>query len=215
MLLQLSDIRSKHPIPDKLAGSLSFPAQAAVLCHLERESLNGKSSQQIAATLAYSAMTVTRILRELQQSGLISIHPGKEKLFNFNEVGKNLWLRALPFLRNPIKEEWFSYGPIGTSNLLEAGETALSRYSMLTESRIAHLAIGKEQFRSLKTLKKLPELNKHQGNFRLEVWNYDPGIVAGPGHDTIDKLSLYLSMLLAQDERIIAELEEMINKIKW
>jgi hypothetical protein len=215
MLLQLSDIRSKLQVAGKPPGSLSFPAQAALLYHLQRTSLNRQSPQQIATALGYSTMTVTRIVRELQQLGLISIHPGKEKSFTFNKGGKDLWLLALPSLRNPVKEEWFSYGPLGITNLFETGETALANYSMLAESRVIHLAIGKEQFRSLRTLNRLPELNKNQGNYRLEVWNYDPGIVVAPGHNTVDKLSLSLSMTPATDERIIAALEEMINHISW
>jgi hypothetical protein len=100
-------------------------------------------------------------------------------------------------------------------NPLVAGETALAHFGMLAESQLGHFAIGKEQFRSLRTLNRLPDLNKNQGNFCLEVWNYDPGVIVKPGQDIIDKLSLYLSMAPAQDERTEAALEEMLSKVSW
>ena len=160
-------------------------------------------------------MTVTRIIRELQQFDLVKVHPGKERTLTFKQGGRDLWKLALPLLRSPVKETWFSYGALGISNALEAGETALASYSMLAESQAKHWAIGKEQYKSLQTLKKLPELSKYQGNFRLQVWYYDPAIITQPGDNRVDKLSLYLTLICEQDERVLAASEEMLKNILW
>ena len=215
LLLQLSDIRPAYRLGPKRLKQLSFSAQVAVLYHLQRESLNQQLALQIAAKLGYSAMTVTRIIRELQQFDLVNVHPGKERMLTFKEGGRDLWQLVLPLLRSPVKETWFTYGALGISNMLEAGDTALASYSMLAESHAKYWAIGKEQYKSLQTLKRLPELNKQQGNACLQVWHYDPTIIAQPGDDRVDKLSLYLTLIFEQDERVLAALEEMLKNILW
>ena len=215
LFLQLNDIRSGYNFTGSRSEHLSFAAQVSVLYHLQRESLEVQSAQQIAIKLGYSAMTVSRIIRELQQFELITVEPGKERTITFKERGKALWQLVLPRLRSPVRQIWFSYGPFGSSNTLEAGETALSTYTLLAGPRVTYLAISKDQFRSLQTLQKLPELNIHQGNYCLQVWQYEPGILVEPGHFTVDKLSLYLTLMNEEDERIKAALQEMLKQILW
>ncbi len=215
LVLQLSDVRQPHHFLAEKRDRLSYPAQAALLCHLQRTSLNGKTTQEFATVVNYSAMTITRIIREWQQLELITVHSGKERTFAFHKSGKELWLQALHFLHSPVKEEWYSYGPLALPGMKESSETALASYTMLAEGRLTQFALGKEQFRSLKTLNRLPELNKNQGNSRLEVWHYDPAIVAGAEPLQVDKLSLYLSLATSTDERVKNELEKMINKLVW
>jgi len=215
LLLHLSDIRPAYRLGPHRPEQLSFPAQVAVLYHLQRESLNQQLALRIAVKLGYSAMTVTRIIRELQQFDLVNVHPGKGRALTFKQGGRDLWQLVLPLLRSPVKETWFSYGAGSISNVLEAGETALASYSMLAESQAKHWAIGKEQYKSLQTLNKLPELNKHQGNVCLQVWHYDPAIIAQPGDEKVDKLSLYLTLIYEKDERVLAALEEMLKNIPW
>ncbi len=214
LLLELSDLPSREPLPDA-AEHPGFPAQAAILCHLLRTPLDGRSFQQIALILNYSPMTITRIARELQQFGLARLGGGKEKSIQFERSGKDLWLQAQPLLRSPIKESWYAYGPGVPVHVLEAGETALASYTRLAEGRVKQFAVGKEEFRSLKKLDQLPELNSYQGNIKLEVWQYDPRIITGAEGLTVDKLSLYLAMGENTDVRVRDALEEMINSIVW
>jgi hypothetical protein len=118
----------------------------------------------------------------------------------------------LPFLSTPVKEIWFSNEPILNEHLLETGGAVLDEYTMLSPPDEVSYAIGKEEFRSWKTL---PLLDKQYGNFTLEVWHYDPLLLSGTNAKTVDKLSLYLSMQGQSDERVLAALSELINTIEW
>ena len=130
LLLELSDLRSREPaLP--AAEYPGFPAQAAILYHLQRARLDGQSFQQVASMLNYSPMTITRIARELEQFGLAKLGRGKEKSVQFERSGKDLWLQALPSLRTPVRECWYTYGSEVTARALEAGETALASYGRL------------------------------------------------------------------------------------
>jgi hypothetical protein len=215
LLLELSDLRSHQPAVSDTSEHPGFPTQAAILHHLQRERLDGLSFQQIALKLDYSTMTITRVARELEQFKLAKLGRGKEKSIRFERSGKELWNEALSLLRTPVKENWYAYGPGVPGRLLEAGDTALASYSQLAEGRVKQFAFGKEQFRSLKKLGQLPELNAHQGNIRIEIWQYDPRIITGPAGLTVDRLSLYLSMRKNTDVRVKDALEEMINSIEW
>lgn len=215
LMLQLNDIRSGHRAETEDLGHITFSTQVALFYHIERESLERQSGLEIANKLGYSAMTVTRIIRELQQMEWITIHPGKERTFSFAESPKKLWGQALPRLRSPIRETWFTDGPIPSPGFTEAGETALSRYTMLAGREVADLAISKEQFKSLRAMEKLPELNSHYGRFRLQVWQYEPRILAELGSNSVDRLSLYQTLKDELDERIQDALQDMLKQISW
>jgi len=47
----------------------------------------------------------------------------------------------------------------------------------------------------------------------VEVWSYDPLILAGD--DFVDRLSLYLSLRETSDERIEAALNELLETLPW
>jgi len=215
LFLQLDDTRSDQVIPNRNYQVLSFPAQTALLYHLERGSLNDLPASQIAGMLGYSAMTVTRIIRELKHLELIELRTGKERAFEFSQAGRNLWERALPVLRNPVKEIWYSDTLTDIGRVLASGETALAHYSMLAEPRVKQLAIGKEQFRSLRTMGRIPELNNRDGNFRIEVWQYDPMALVKNGELNVDRLSLYLCLRGSLNERVVGSLEEAMTGVLW
>jgi DNA-binding MarR family transcriptional regulator len=215
LFLQLDDTRGNYMRGRKNLEVLSYPAQVTILYHLGRSSLNGRSASQIAKLLRYSKMTVTRVIRELEEMELIDVRAGKERVFEFKKVGKALWQQAEPLLRNPIKEMWFSQSFSGMGRILESGETALAHLSMLGESRMRQFAIGKEQFRSLRILGRLPELNTRQGNFQIEVWEYDPTLLVEDGDLDVDGLSLNLCLRGVLDPRVTSSLEEAMKNRVW
>ena len=93
------------------------------------------------------------------------------------------------------------------------GDTALSNYTMLSESNRKTYVIGKDEFRSLKTSGALKGLDKKYGDIRIEVWLYNPLILSE--NKNVDKLSLYLSLKQEEDERFKGALEDLINEIQW
>lgn len=216
LFLQLDDSRSNRPIEAAMVKRLSFPGQLLLLYHLQRSRLDWQPAFQIALELGYSAMTVSRVIRELKQLRLIEIRSGKEKAFDFDNTGGALWRQAVPFLRNPIKEVWYSDTVDGIRDTVyEAGETALADYSMLAAPKAKQFAIGKELFRSLRAKVNFPELHKADGQYRIEVWQYNPSTLAEPNGRVVDRLSLYLALRESPDERVTAAVEEAIEEMPW
>ena len=57
------------------------------------------------------------------------------------------------------------------------------------------------------------DLNKNYGDFKLEVWHYDPLLLSDTNE--VDKLSLYLSTHHEDDPRVQIALRNLIDEMKW
>jgi hypothetical protein len=81
-------------------------------------------------------------------------------------------------------------------------------YTMLAEPVTTTIAV------SVKLAKEnVMVCNKDFGDYRVEVWKYTPSLLTK--NNTVDKLSLYLSLRNNEDERVQIELDNMINEMIW
>jgi hypothetical protein len=183
---------------------------------LSNANLDADSFMQLSKRFDYSAMTVTRIAKELETANLVSIKGGRPKKMFFCFHGKELWEKARLLLSSPVKEKWFMDDQPVMNFMLKAGNTALSDYTDINDIGPQTFAIGKEQLQKLKEAGQLQGLNKYEGRYQLEVWNYNPKIIDKPSPDKVDRFSLYLSLEdQSADERFSAALKELINDIVW
>lgn len=214
LFLQLSDIPTRgvrKPIADKL----SFPAQSFVIDQLNQQNANSASFQELARRIDCSAMTISRIARELELLGFVTIEGGRPKQMVFTVHGKELWEKVHPFLSSPIKEIWFTDQPPSDLSV-KAGNTALSAYTDINDIQPLTFAIGKELFKTMRTKMGLTDLNKYEGRFLVEVWHYHPEIIHHKEAGLVDRLSLYLSMEgVSRDDRVKAALEELLKEHAW
>jgi hypothetical protein len=213
LLLQLDDITHNKSNFIPPGDKLTAPAQCAVLYHLQINSLEYKPFQEIARLLRYSAMTVSRIVKELEGFKLLTVIGTKEKSIKFNLQGKELWQNALPLLNSPIQEVWYTDQPLPDQHFLISGDTALATLTMLSKDQTNNFAIGKDEFRSMKTRESLEGLNKKNGDNRIEVWSYNPLLLSQ--HKEVDKLSLFLSLQYEEDERITGALQDLLEEMQW
>lgn len=211
LLIQIRDGNSKEKAKTDVGNKLKPPAQLFLLYHLQVHRLEGLLLQEIADLLNYSAMTITRSIKELFAHSLLHIEGTKEKTVIFELQGKDLWEKALPLMVSPVRETWYTDNMLNNVYTRTGGENALASYTMLTEPREHTNVIGKDNFRISKS--QLGNLNKRYGLNKLEVWHYDPTLLSK--RNGIDKLSLYLSIKDHEDERLQGALKNMINEIVW
>lgn len=95
-----------------------------------------------------------------------------------------------------------------TEDMVIAGETALSEMSMLNPSRIETYAVYHKLFDKKQLMKELADPDKQ---IRLEVWEYDPKQFANG--NMADSLSVALSLIESQDERIEVLLKILLTPI--
>jgi hypothetical protein len=179
--------------------------QMLILYHLEVEAIHGMDTHSLAERLRVSYSSMNRAVRWLYERGLITLTNEKVKLIDVSETKKDLWEKVLPLLENPIEEIVFTDSKL---NALQAGINALSEYTMINREQHECYALTRAELNSLQV-----PTDKRFGNNVVQIWRYSPSLLSGT--NTVDKLSLYLSLKDSDDERIQIELDNLIKEIPW
>lgn len=194
--------------------SLSPATQAMLLYALFRGKEEVYVPVELAERLGYSKMTMTRVFNELEAEDLgdISVE-GRQRCLKFRGNRQELWQKALPLLRSPIKHH-HHVERTGERFGLVAGLSALSRYSMLAAPGIPVVAVTAKAWRVIQEQVDLRAMAADDPEgLDVEIWSYDPHLFAED--DVVDRLSLFLSLKDSEDERVESALEEMMGVFPW
>jgi len=197
----LMDLRVQRNPVDMQGKPMPVMAQVVVLYHLQIQNLNGMSAQPIAELMGVSYPNINRAVKWLADNRFVELSPSREKQMRFISEGKELWEQALPVLQSPIERV------LRTDQMLDAyvcGEEALAELTMLAEPQEQHWAISKQEAQLLAA-----DLDKEFGEHVVEVWRYDPKLMGE--NRMVDRLSLYLSLRNAEDERVKKEIKGILD----
>ena len=152
----------------------------------------------VGKKLPYSAMTLSRAVKQLEASDLFLVYKdGVNKVIESKYDRRELFERAKPFLLDPVRK----YGYIEKSrideNMVLASESALTKNSMLNPSKLITYAIDEKKMDINQMENELVDPNKQ---IRLELWGYDPKLFSDD--NVADGLSVALSLREIVDERI-------------
>ncbi|RJP38499.1 MAG: transcriptional regulator [Desulfobacteraceae bacterium] len=189
------------------------PATQAVLIY----ALNGNikkpvTPKELANKLGYTPMSMTRALDEIEANDLGKLtRQGRERCLDFSEPPKDLWQKALPYLRTPVRETiHIKEATLPLNMRIKAGESALADLSMLAPPREPIFALGRRDWKHLTgKVEQIPV--EDAGTCRIQLWRYNPALFIQ--NSRVDHFSLYLSLQDETDERIEMALEEMMEKI--
>lgn len=190
---------------NELSEHITPITQMLILYHLEVDAIHGMDTHSLAERLRVSYSSMNRAVRWLYERGLITLTNEKVKLIEVSETKKDLWEKVLPLLENPIEEIVFTDSNLNAS---QAGINALSEYTMINREQHECYALTRAELNSLQV-----PTDKRFGNNVVQIWRYSPSLLSGT--NTVDKLSLYLSLKDSDDERIQIELDNLIKEIPW
>lgn len=144
----------------------------------------------VGKKLPYSAMTLSRAVKQLEASDLFLVYKdGVNKVIESKYDRRELFERAKPFLLDPVRK----YGYIEKSrideNMVLASESALAKNSMLNPSKLITYAIDEQKMDINQMENELVDPNKQ---IRLELWGYDPKLFSDD--NVADGLSVALSL---------------------
>lgn len=183
---------------NKVSAKLSASAQYLLMVHLQAESIEHRTLQDLAESFPYSYVSIAKAVQNLEELGLCRYERDSagNKSIVFVSAGKELWEKSRPFMSSPVKDRYYCTG-LPEGNFPYSGISALSIYSNLSpDSELTVAAYikdwKKEQFENLNTF---------EGPHIVEFWRY-PLI----GDKGVDKLSLYLSLENDPDPRVQKEL---------
>ena len=196
---------------------LSPATQAMLVAVLLREPPRAEwQPAEVARSLGYSAMTLSRAVKELTATRIAVLHiAGRARWLRMEGTAAETWDHAKPLLRSPARRRfWAKPTPACSApHVRLAGLSALARYSMLAEPAWPTYAISTAQW-AIATragIAILPE--QLPGTYEWELWHYSPALV--PGSDTVDPFSLTLSLQGNPDERIQLALDELTKRFPW
>jgi DNA-binding MarR family transcriptional regulator len=212
------DLREHLKKVRQVVSKLSPASQVVVLgCLLRRIKPEGElTPTALAEQFGYTKMTMSRALDELRALQLVDrSDSGSFGRSRFVTSGRELWQKARPFLRTPVKkrvylDEWFD------GSKFRAGETALEEKTLLASSRRAVWAVTSEDWKHLPKppyVHIIPEVSKEMAHAEFEIWHYDPGLLTEP--PDVDPLSLALSLSDESDERVGMAVDELLRGVSW
>lgn len=211
----LVDLRETYKIPYKSDKKLLPSAQAMLIYNLlnRDEAIEKYSLKELAQKFDYTQMGITKAANNLSNHKICEIKGTKEKYLHFHKAKKELWDEALNLLVNPVHKQVYVDELPQNTLLYKSNESALSVYSDLAEGNLLCYAIPKDRFYQLQREELLKNLNEEEGNYCLEIWKYNPGILTKQNY--VDPLSLYLSLKDNPDERIQMALQQILKTYIW
>jgi hypothetical protein len=215
------DLREIFNEPQKKEkGTLLPSAQYILLYHIlhrhDKIQLTQLSFKELAEKLGYTQMAITKAVENLKVHELCTVVGGKEKYIHFDRERNELWNVAKPHMVSPVlKKVYVDKKP--DALMPHSNISALPEYTNVNPGVQKYYAIGKDIFYKLQKNGQLINENNFEGKYCLEVWKYNPVKLAESisKENSVDPLSLYLSLEGTADERIEMTLDQIINKFIW
>jgi len=202
-------LQERFDTENELTEKLQPSAQVLFFYYLYK-SEKGLYMNDAIRALGFSAMTITRDVRQLVQTGIFSSKKdGVQKILYATTESKELYQKMKPFLINPVRRKIYVNKEDCEQKMLFAGNTALSVMSMLNPPRLNCYAIESNAGKKLQGTKNLLD---DENQVCVELWKYDPQILAE--NESVDSLSLALSYIDDKDERVEEAVEEVLN-VLW
>jgi len=212
------DLREYFRKPPAAPDTALSPAtQALLITVLLRKPWRAEwQPAEVVSELGYTAMTLSRAVKELTAAGIATLRTeGRARWLHTERTAAETWEHARPMLRSPVKRRvWMLPPPKSRPRPLRlAGLSALARFSMLTEPQWPTYAVGQAEWKAATQagFETLPE--PLPGACEWELWHYSPALVRDS--DTVDPLSLTLSLQGNQDERVQLALDELKGRFPW
>ena len=212
------DLREYFRKPPAAQDTALSPAtQAMLITVLLRQPWRAEwQPAQVVSDLGYTAMTLSRAVKELTAAGIATLRTeGRARWLHTERTAADTWERAKPLMRSPVKRRFWArpVPKLKPPHVRLAGESALARYSMLSEPQWPIYAVSPAQWKTATNagIETLPE--PLPGACEWQLWHYNPALISES--ETVDPLSLTLSLQGNTDERVQLALDELKERFPW
>lgn len=211
------DLREYFRKPKTPPAKLSPLAQVTLLYAIYHGDLLPLSVYRAAEILQCSKMSMSRVFSELEALELVDVEKkGRSRNLRLKMPQFESWETARRFMQTPVRKRLRVSRdfPIPNQSRI-AGLSALALKTEITKGQERIIAIGPTAQRSAR-----PDLerfnipmNEFECSITIELWRYDPCLLSTG--ISVDRLSLYLSVEAAGDERIEAALNDLVKETSW
>lgn len=161
-------------------------------------------------SLGFSNMTLTRAYRQLCTTELFKEHKDGRKIFLTTSLSKvDLFNKMKAYLQPTFYSQGYILKKEITKDMILAGEFAFSQHTHLNPPKLKTYAIEKKHSKNIRLQR---ECYSYDEQVELQIWKYNP-LLFSPNPKNIDVISLILSLLGKEDERMDIEIENLLKKI--
>ena len=194
---------------EKIPREEILPSAQMLLLHFIYGGAQELSTSQAAKDLELTPTSISRASRQLEEMGLLHIRKaGVQRILQSEDSPKTLFQKAGDKLLNPIKRTVYIPKKYVGTDLLESGYSALAEYSMLNAPNVRCYAAERiSQWKDVMT----NSLQNSQVQVAVEMWRYNPRKLST--RNTVDELSLALTLREDADEQVEEVVEEMLNEL--
>ena len=194
---------------EKIPREEILPSAQMLLLHFIYRGAQELSTSQAAKDLELTPTSISRASRQLEEMGLLHIRKvGVQRILYSEDSPKMLFQKAGDTLLNPVKRTVYIPKELVGTDLLESGYSALAEYSMLNAPNVRCYAAERiSQWKDVMT----NSLQNSQVQVAVEMWRYNPRKLST--RNTVDELSLALTLREDADERVEEAVEEMQNEL--
>lgn len=208
-------LQERMPAVRKEPVRLTAAAQQLLLYLLYREDARPAGKTALAHQLRTSPMNITRAVGVLEELDLVRTEKQGRCDYVFPlETGRGLYERARPYLISPVQKKLYVKRLPEFEQFPLCGESALAAVSMLNPPVVSCRAVGRSMNRTLLDTETVdPAWSREEDYLELELWKYDPQVLAQNGR--VDVVSLACSLNKNRDERVEQAVREMLEAYKW
>lgn len=202
----IEHFKADVPVTEKMSPG----TQLIFLYFYYLQNINSINLTQISRNLSLSKATCTRAVNDLAASGLITQHTEGTNKWIAPAYSKPEFLKkGYERLKSPIERYIYVKNPVHAPKQLFSGMLALAELSMVgANENDGAIALSKKDAAKIPVDEICSEQDfKDFGGYMIEVWAYDPALLADGNH--VDEISLLLSMDHLSDERIQMGLDKI------
>lgn len=207
-------LRQKQLKDMEVSDNFSTPAQVVLIYHLVKQSLAGIALSQVAKLVGYSPKTLSLVVKELEAKGIVEIRrDGRtSKYMHFFLTGRKLWNAVKGKMVNPIIKTAYSnrHSFYGVQGVYCSGKDAYREHAYGNDHPSCKVvATTSEHYKTMD----IPTAEEEQHSSVIQVWRYDPGILATNGF--VDPCSLYLTLRDSVTPQQAKELSRIFRWVTW
>lgn len=167
---------------------------------------------EVSKKLPFSAMTMTRATRQLEESGLFDVtKEGVNKVLISKFDRKTLYEHAKGYMSSPVVKKRYIEKDRVTEKMVLAGLSALAERSMLNGGVLVEYAVDATDVAYINKKMLSDELVNPNEQVQIQLWHYNPRLFTTDG--IADPISVALSLNDNQDERVEGTVEEMLESL--
>ena len=187
---------------------LSLPAQLLAMMYLYTNE-NYLYIKQAVKFLPYSAMSITRAVRELEATDLFYVSKQKQSNILHSQLSeKELFDELIDSFASPIWKSGYIDNEDVTQAMVLAGEDALAEKSMLANVLPVKYALYRKNFDESLLKRELIDAQKQS---ELQMWSYEPLLFSQS--NIPDPISIILSLKNVHDERVEQAIDILMDEV--